>query len=388
MARGAVGQEPRGAVVHGEEVELVELRATDVAAVDDEGEGAHDASDGHQGGHSATVEAVGDGVEGFAVGDRVVPANSGACGACPACERGLTAQCEAMVWLTGTLAEKLLVPVLAKLCNLVVDGGIWLNTQRPEWNDANNALAGRGLSMVTLCYLRRYLVFCQELFVHSEQTGFTLTKDVYDLFQAIQATLEKPPAPLSHGLTADVEGLALADHGHQLAEREVDPQAEESDQAERLARIEAALIAVTRASPLMIAVAGTVIDLGLFAHQPQLWAANRGGRFSEAWIDELERALELGMDIASGLHNKLVDVPRLVEAAERNGRQLFDVRHPTRTFEVANGKKRAGKRLLTGESLFMTIFIAGVVFIIIGSLFRGADWEFIYPWNLPTGGGH
>jgi uncharacterized NAD-dependent epimerase/dehydratase family protein len=75
--------------------------------------------------------------------------------------------------------------------------------------------------------------------------------------------------------------------------------------------------------------------------------ANRGGRFSDVWLDELERALDLGMDIASGLHNKLVDVPRLVTAAERNGRRLFDVRHPTREFEVANGKKRAGKRLLT-----------------------------------------
>lgn len=57
------------------------------------------------------------------------------------------------------LLEKLLVPLLAKLGNLVVDGGIWMNTQRPEWNDANNALVGNGLSMVTLCYLRRYLSF-------------------------------------------------------------------------------------------------------------------------------------------------------------------------------------------------------------------------------------
>ena len=47
------------------------------------------------------------------------------------------------------LLEKLLVPLLSKLGNLVIDGGIWLNTQRPEWNDANNALVGQGLSMVT-----------------------------------------------------------------------------------------------------------------------------------------------------------------------------------------------------------------------------------------------
>ena len=34
-----------------------------------------------------------------------------------------------------------------------------MNTQRPEWNDANNALVGKGLSVVTLGYLRRYVVF-------------------------------------------------------------------------------------------------------------------------------------------------------------------------------------------------------------------------------------
>ncbi|NND60945.1 MAG: hypothetical protein HKN49_11830, partial [Gammaproteobacteria bacterium] len=62
-----------------------------------------------------------------------------------------------------TLLEKLLVPLLAKLGNLVVGGGIWLNTQRPEWNDANNALVGHGLSMVTLYYMRRYLQFLQQL---------------------------------------------------------------------------------------------------------------------------------------------------------------------------------------------------------------------------------
>jgi len=61
------------------------------------------------------------------------------------------------------LLEKLLVPLLAKLSNLVVGGGIWLNTQRPEWNDANNALVGQGLSMVTLYYMRRYVTFLQQL---------------------------------------------------------------------------------------------------------------------------------------------------------------------------------------------------------------------------------
>jgi len=69
------------------------------------------------------------------------------------------------------LLEKLLVALLCKLGNLVIDGGIWLNTQRPEWNDANNALVGQGLSMVTLCYMRRYLCFLQTLL--SSQSGST-----------------------------------------------------------------------------------------------------------------------------------------------------------------------------------------------------------------------
>ena len=75
--------------------------------------------------------------------------------------------------------------------------------------------------------------------------------------------------------------------------------------------------------------------------------ANRGGVISETWTDVLEKALDLGMDLAAGLHNRLADVPRLAAAAERNGRNLFDVRHPSQEFPVANGKKRSGKRLLT-----------------------------------------
>jgi len=74
----------------------------------------------------------------------------------------LVLDAEGNVYLVNLL-EKLLVPLLAKLGNLVLDAGIWLNTQRPEWNDANNALVGHGISVVTLCYLRRYLGFLQEL---------------------------------------------------------------------------------------------------------------------------------------------------------------------------------------------------------------------------------
>ena len=75
------------------------------------------------------------------------------------------------------LLEKLLVPLLAKLGNLVVDGGIWMNTQRPEWNDANNALVGQGLSMVTLYYIRRYIRFLQRLLAEESQS-FALSSEV------------------------------------------------------------------------------------------------------------------------------------------------------------------------------------------------------------------
>lgn len=57
------------------------------------------------------------------------------------------------------LVDKLLILVLTKLCSFAPGGGIWMNTQRPEWNDANNALVGHGVSLVTACYLLRLLDF-------------------------------------------------------------------------------------------------------------------------------------------------------------------------------------------------------------------------------------
>jgi uncharacterized NAD-dependent epimerase/dehydratase family protein len=75
--------------------------------------------------------------------------------------------------------------------------------------------------------------------------------------------------------------------------------------------------------------------------------ANRGGVISPTWIPTLLEALEAGMDLASGLHRRLGDVPELADAAGRFGRHLVDVRHPTQDFDVANGKPRSGERLLT-----------------------------------------
>lgn len=91
--------------------------------------------------------------------------------------------------LLVTRAEKLLVPALVKLTNLIPGGGIWLNTQRPEWNDANNALAGWGLSVVTVCHLRRYLAFLQNLFAGDVPASLELTNPVAALISDLAAIL-------------------------------------------------------------------------------------------------------------------------------------------------------------------------------------------------------
>jgi uncharacterized NAD-dependent epimerase/dehydratase family protein len=75
--------------------------------------------------------------------------------------------------------------------------------------------------------------------------------------------------------------------------------------------------------------------------------ANRGGHFSARWIEQLVLALRSGLDIASGLHERLADLPELANLAQRLGRRLSDVRHSSATFEVATGRKRSGMRLLT-----------------------------------------
>ena len=84
-----------------------------------------------------------------------------------------------------TMAAKLLQLILTKLANFVPYGGIWLNTQRPEWNDANNALAGYGLSVVTLCYLRRMMVFARGLFERSDAESWTVPMALKSFFDQI-----------------------------------------------------------------------------------------------------------------------------------------------------------------------------------------------------------
>ncbi|MBB4631040.1 DUF1611 domain-containing protein [Sphingosinicella soli] len=74
--------------------------------------------------------------------------------------------------------------------------------------------------------------------------------------------------------------------------------------------------------------------------------ANRGGVIAPAWIASLVEALEAGLDIISGLHNRLVDVPELAQTAARLGRRLIDIRVPPAGLPIGTGRKRTGKRLL------------------------------------------
>lgn len=77
-----------------------------------------------------------------------------------------------------------------------------------------------------------------------------------------------------------------------------------------------------------------------------LGIANAGGSLGEGTVDDAVAAVEAGLDIASGLHQRLRDEPRLVEAAQRYGRTLHDVRDPRPDLPVGNGERRRGKRLL------------------------------------------
>ena len=90
-----------------------------------------------------------------------------------------------------TLTEKLLTLLLAKLVNFVPEGGIWMNTQRPEWNDANNALVGKGLSVVTLGYLRRYIAFFRDLLGQNAAAVLPISAEVQALFSGISNVLSQ-----------------------------------------------------------------------------------------------------------------------------------------------------------------------------------------------------
>ncbi|MHC1778389.1 MAG: hypothetical protein AB9834_23510 [Lentimicrobium sp.] len=124
------------------------------------------------------------------------------------------------------LTEKILVTLLAKLSNFIPEAGIWLNTQRPEWNDANNALVGNGVSMVTLNYLRRFLKFWFVRFSESSIQEISISEEVKDLFDRIFALFAENTSLIETGFSdadrrrfADVLGEAGSDYRHAVYEK-------------------------------------------------------------------------------------------------------------------------------------------------------------------------
>jgi len=75
--------------------------------------------------------------------------------------------------------------------------------------------------------------------------------------------------------------------------------------------------------------------------------ANAGGVLPGHWVKEIVAALEAGLDVATGLHQRLGAIPDIAAAAERNGRKLHDIRFSDVTFATGKGTKRRGLRLLT-----------------------------------------
>jgi len=110
------------------------------------------------------------------------------------------------------LTEKLLLLTLTRLTNYVAGAGIWMNTQRPEWNDANNALVGYGVSFVTLCYLRRMLAQLRDEWVPALGAApVAISSHVRTLLQQVHAALASHQDILAQPAASDVQRRSLLD---------------------------------------------------------------------------------------------------------------------------------------------------------------------------------
>jgi len=112
------------------------------------------------------------------------------------------------------LTEKLLVLVLARFFNYIPGAGLWMNTQRPEWNDANNALVGCGVSMVTLYFLRRFLSFCRDLFAAAGTPAVEVSSEVAATFRLVAAALERHSGLLAGPISESARKAVLDDLGN------------------------------------------------------------------------------------------------------------------------------------------------------------------------------
>jgi uncharacterized NAD-dependent epimerase/dehydratase family protein len=85
------------------------------------------------------------------------------------------------------------------------------------------------------------------------------------------------------------------------------------------------------------------LDEGLALHPTALLVgiAPAGGKLPAEWILLLARAIEHGLEVWSGLHTFVGDVPELAALAARRGVAIHDLRRPPADLEVARGRVRA-----------------------------------------------
>ncbi|CAM3528925.1 hypothetical protein VA7868_02264 [Vibrio aerogenes CECT 7868] len=113
-----------------------------------------------------------------------------------------------------------------------------------------------------------------------------------------------------------------------------------------------------QASVGQMSLSGCTVSLGLPELTPSeakqkgaqtfvLGIANAGGYIPEDWKEIVIEAIRCGLNVASGLHQKLTDFPELVELAEQYQVKLFDVRYHQPKLSVGSGLPRSGKRVLT-----------------------------------------
>jgi hypothetical protein len=107
--------------------------------------------------------------------------------------------------------EKILATVISKISNFIPGAGVWMNTQRPEWNDANNALVGNGVSMVTLYYLRRFLTFFNGLLNKSELKSVAVSEELSESFKDIYNIFNSNKEILSSSNVGDCERKIIMD---------------------------------------------------------------------------------------------------------------------------------------------------------------------------------
>lgn len=124
------------------------------------------------------------------------------------------------------LIEKLLATLLAKCSNFIPETGIWLTTQRPEWNDANNALVGNGVSMVTLYYMRRFLTFFKGIVIDSSNETIKISSELSVFLKATISTLSANTALLAisfsdrdRKIVMDGLGIAASDYRHTIYQK-------------------------------------------------------------------------------------------------------------------------------------------------------------------------